>query len=151
GVLLLFLAIINMMKVDSYALTFYGSGLLPEFIMGLLLYYFWQFLQKNQSNKGLNLFFFILGLLGLIFLVYTGLTKDFNEVNRNIRIGIPCLVLVGGVLAIEPYINGKSKIVKFLSLIGDSSYAMYLFHPFILFGSIRVLFPIIFGIVILYL
>lgn len=144
GLLLFFLVLLNIVKIDSYGISFYGRGLLPEFIMGLLLYYFWEFLQKSQSNSGLNMFFGMIGLLALFFLIYTGLTKDFNDINRNIRTGIPCLLIVGGAMALEPYINGKSKAVKFLSLIGDSSYAMYLFHPFILFGCTRVLFPFVF-------
>lgn len=144
--LMLFLYVIQLTKADSYPLSFYGNGLLPEFIMGLFLFYFWQFLQKEKNvNKLLRLSFFGIGIAALIFLIYCGLTNDFNDVDRNIRVGIPALFIVGGTMAIEPFINGKSKLVKLTSLIGDSSYAMYLFHPFILFGCTRVLFPFIFG------
>ena len=55
------------------------------------------------------------------------------------------MIIVAGFMSIEPFLNGENKIVKFISLIGDSSYAMYLFHPFILFGFTRVVFPVTFG------
>ena len=141
--LILFLFILSQINVDNYPISFYRDGLLPEFIMGLLLYYVWRYTEKKNVNS-IRFVMILLGVLGLVFLIYTNLTRDFSEINRNIRTGIPSLLIVGGGLALEPYINPGSRVVKFFSLVGDSSFAMYLFHPFILFGCTRVLFPLIF-------
>jgi peptidoglycan/LPS O-acetylase OafA/YrhL len=45
----------------------------------------------------------------------------------------------------ENYINKKNIIVKFLVLLGEASYAMYLFHYHIIAFLSRVIFPRIIG------
>ena len=143
--LVFFLIILNIFTLNSYPLIFFKEGLLPEFIFGLLLFYYWQFLQNVNLNNMLRFGSFILALLSFVFLIYNDITHDFSFLDRNINRGIPSLIIVAGFMSIEPFLNGKNKIVKFISLIGDSSYAMYLFHPFILFGFTRVVFPLTFG------
>ena len=143
--LTVFLIIIYVYPVDYYPLNFYRKGLLPEFIYGLFLYYFWEYIKNIKAKDKIRILYFTIGVCALIFLIYSDLTKEFNYISRNIRTGIPCLLIVAGFMSVEPFLNGKSKTVKLLSLIGDSSYAMYLFHPFILFGFTRVVFPYVFG------
>jgi peptidoglycan/LPS O-acetylase OafA/YrhL len=69
---------------------------------------------------------------------------SFSE-NRNLQKGIPSLIIIIALLTIENYINKKNVIIKFLILLGEASYAMYLFHYHIIAFLSRVIFPRIIG------
>ena len=142
--LITFLLILNIVSINYYPLQFYKEGLLPEFIFGLFLYYFWESLNTIDSKDKIRLVYFFIGISSLLFLIYNSVTKDFTFLPRNLVTGIPLLLLVGGCMAIEPYLSNQNKFVKIMSFVGDSSYAMYLFHPFILYGLTRLIFPLLF-------
>lgn len=142
--LIVFLILLNLDSYEYYPFKFYKNGLLPEFIYGLFSYYLWEVLNKFKKRSSFRMLFIVMGFLSLLFLIYNGSTNQFNFLSRNIRTGIPCLFLVFAFMSIEPYLKNDNKIVKWLTLVGESSYAMYLFHPFILFGFTRLIFPYIF-------
>jgi len=144
SLLVVFLLLLNLNSNQYYPFKFYKHGLLPEFIYGLFLYYLWKVLNKLEKSSPFRFLFLFIGFLSLFFLIYNGATNEFNFLSRNIRTGIPCLFLVAAFMSIEPYLKNDNKIVRGLILVGESSYAMYLFHPFILFGFTRLIFPYIF-------
>lgn len=65
--------------------------------------------------------------------------------NRNLQNGIPSLILIIALLAMEDYVNRKNVIVKFMVFLGEASYAMYLFHYHIIAFFSRVVFSKIMG------
>lgn len=142
-VLIIFI-ILNLLKTDSYILNFYASGLLPEFVMGILVYYSWIYL-KERDNKSIKNILIILAIVSFIFMIYVDITSEFKIISRNIWRGIPSFFVVLGSLMLEKYINSESKLTKFFVEMGDASYVMYLFHPYVIFGLERVVYPKVFG------
>lgn len=128
---------------DNYILNFFTKGLLLEFIYGVLLFLFWENYNHILTKK-YNLSFILLGLISISLLIYIDVTGELKYFSRNIWRGIPSLFVVIAFLSLEKYINVKSKLIKFFIELGDSSYVMYLFHPYIIFGLTRVIYPIVF-------
>lgn len=160
-ILVLFMAVLNWTNSDSYALDFYRTGLLPEFIGGLLLHRLYSFyngskacinfekiLKKDFRKYIVNSFLLIIAALCLLILFFSEL-PDFQAIqfseNRNIQFGIPSFIFVGSMLAVEKNINREGRFIKLGLLMGDSSYAMYLFHPYFIYFLQRIAFPKLFG------
>jgi exopolysaccharide production protein ExoZ len=144
--LTVFLVVLNCISADYYIFNFYKNGLLPEFILGLGLYYFWD-LYRSEMKKSffLNLIIVLVGLGALLFMIYNDLTQEFSYLGRNFTRGIPSLLFVYAFLFFENKINGNNLFVKWGLKLGDASYAMYLFHPFIVFFILRIIFPMTIG------
>lgn len=68
----------------------------------------------------------------------------FSE-DRNLQRGIPSLILITALLIMENYINRQNRIIRFIVLLGEASYTMYLFHYHIIAFLSRVVFPRIIG------
>jgi peptidoglycan/LPS O-acetylase OafA/YrhL len=149
GLLILFLIGLHSFNKDtisaySHILRFYRNGLLPEFIYGLGLYYFWEY-YKNHNQKIINTLMIAAGLAAFITMPFIDLNEGLLWLPRNIRYGIPSLLFVNAFLVMESRINEKNKIIKTGLKLGDASYAMYLFHPFVIYFLLRVAYPKIIG------
>lgn len=149
GLLVLFLIVLHSFNKDtisaySHILRFYRNGLLPEFIYGLVLYYFWDY-YKNNRIKFANSLMVAAGLFAFIVMIYLDLNESLLWLPRNIRYGIPSLLFVNAFLVLESRINKKNSIIKTGLKLGDASYAMYLFHPFVIYFLSRVVYPKLVG------
>ncbi|MDB5286063.1 MAG: acyltransferase 3 [Mucilaginibacter sp.] len=149
ALLLLFLIVLQSFSKDtisaySYILRFYRNGLLPEFIYGLGLYYFWSYYSSHKI-KAVNTLMVIIGFATFMLMIYFDLNKVILSLPRNIYYGIPSLLFVNAFLVLENKINEKNRIIKTGLKIGDASYAMYLFHPFVIYFLLRVVYPKIIG------
>ncbi|WP_348823529.1 acyltransferase family protein [Flavobacterium aestuarii] len=136
----LFLLSLYFTNTNLYVLNFYKKGLLPEFIFGLILYYFWE-LYKSKQTLVFTYAALILGVLSLVFMIFNDLTHEFSFLGRNISRGIPALLFVNAFLVLENYINEENVFIKLGLKLGDASYAMYLFHPFMVFFLTRLVYP----------
>ena len=134
----------NTISEYSYILRFFRNGLLPEFIYGLGLYYFWSYF-KNEDQKIAKILMVSIGLVALLTMIYLDLTHNLLWLPRNIRYGILSLLFVNAMLLLENKINEKNKHVKLALTLGDASYAMYLFHPFVIYFLMRIVYPKIIG------
>lgn len=139
----------------NYALEFYRTGLFPEFIYGLFLFHFYTYYttkldetsNNDKQNKATEIVLLIIGTLSLSSLILYELPAMADSQissNRNIQFGIPALFLVGSVLLLEKKIK-NSRLTELGLLLGDSSYAMYLFHPYFIYFLQRVVYPNIFS------
>lgn len=143
GFLILLLIVLNSFNKDtitaySHVLRFYRNGLLPEFIYGLALYYFWNY---HQSHKTKFTGMITIGFIAFIMMIYLDLSNSLAGVPRNIRYGIPSLLFVNAFILLENKINEKNRVIKAWLKLGDASYAMYLFHPFVIYFLLRVIYP----------
>jgi peptidoglycan/LPS O-acetylase OafA/YrhL len=148
-ILLLFISLLTLINIDSYILSFYRNGLLPEFIYGLLLYqgyayydkrvYIPPLIQSKLLKMIISICALIIILLSLLYLFLGDIYEIQFSKNRNINYGVPCLMFVIAVLSLENHIN-NSFFIRFGIKLGDASFAMYLFHPFIIYFFQRVIF-----------
>jgi peptidoglycan/LPS O-acetylase OafA/YrhL len=140
-VLVLFVALLNILNQDIYIFTFYRWGYHLEIVYGLLLYHLYIYYnQKVKPSKKVFLFFLFIASIAMIYLI---LDIHISN-NRIIFYGIPSLILVAAFLAMEKYIP-NNLIIKFGIVLGDASYAMYLFHLFVICFLSRVVYPKIIG------
>lgn len=150
GVLLILLLLIlnsfseSTIAASGYGLRFYRNGLLPEFIYGLALYYFRDYYDSRQT-KTISVLMISAGLAAFALIIYFDLNHIALGLPRNIRYGIPALLFVNSFLTMENRISEKNRFVKAGLKLGDASYAMYLFHPFVIYFLLRLVYPKIIG------
>jgi len=136
----LFYVTIQFTSPENFPFTFFKEGLMPEFIMGIILYHFWKSKYFNVSN--INVISIIIGASSIIFLILADLYDNLKFLDRNIWRGLPAFFLLNGILHLEQNIK-NSKAIRVLLNLGNSSYALYLFHPFIIYGYTRIMVPIL--------
>lgn len=143
GALVLFLIMLHLVNIDSYILTVYKNGLMPEFIFGILLYYAYSFYYNRKHGKtGIvkTMVFVTMAVISYLYMGYSEITGFSIMKNRNINWGIPALAIVAAVLFLENDIK-ENRLVKFFVWMGEASYAMYLFHYHIVTFFSRIVFP----------
>jgi peptidoglycan/LPS O-acetylase OafA/YrhL len=111
-------------KSEYYAFNFITNPLLIEFAFGILAFYFSKTI-KFESKYGLPLIIVSI----LLFILVNNFYLDYSRV---IKYGMPALLFFLGMLIMEASFqrNRSNVILKILKKIGDSSYSLYLFHPF---------------------
>lgn len=129
---------------SGHVLRFYRNGLLPEFIYGLGLYYFWGYYNAHKT-RSVTALMVIGGLAAFVLMIYADINQLLSGLPRNVRYGIPALLFVNAFLAMENKINDKNPVIRVGLKLGDASYAMYLFHPFVIYFLLRLVYPKIIG------
>ena len=112
---------------------FISDPLLLEFIGGMLLYVAYSHYQHLRPPRIILSAIFIGLALGGLLAVNQGIRSGI----RIVDFGTPMIFLMAGALCLEPIL--KKRTIGFLKMLGDSSFAMYLVHPFVLAGGAMVL------------
>jgi exopolysaccharide production protein ExoZ len=110
-------------------LTVTTNPILFEFYFGLIagfLFIEGHFLPRQAAIGAI--------LLGIVILIVTGAT-NVEGFLRPLFWGIPCGLILLGAVSLE---RAGMKVPRLLVLLGDSSYTLYLVHPFVLpaFGKV---------------
>jgi len=141
GLMISIALVIHLILPDNQSASMYSSPIIFEFIYGVLAYYLVQSVQRSDLKYGSIQWIKPLLCLAIIsvalFLPYQELT---SYMNRSFRAGIPSLFLVLSVVLLET-VYGVALRGKVVSLLAESSYILYLFHPFVVYGFIRLLLP----------
>lgn len=112
----------------NYVVSFLTSEYLLEFAFGILVFYF---SKKISPNIYIAIFLIACSILMACFV---NANLDRLDQNRIILYGLPSLVFFVGMILLEPllYLKRNSFIAQSFKILGDSSYSLYLFHPFVL-------------------
>lgn len=114
--------IVFLYNPGSAPLRFWGNSIILEFIAGVFLA-----ILKSKYDFRLSLpLCMVIFILGLTVLILAG---DL-QIPRLVKGGIPATLMVYAALALPTTIDRK--IPNWLILLGDSSYALYLCHRFVL-------------------
>jgi exopolysaccharide production protein ExoZ len=123
---------------DNILIGFYTDPILVEFIYGMAAFYVYRVASKNVDNlKSIYAKIgFILGVALYIRLFFVQTIED--QVHRHLSWGLPCLlifmlVVLGG---------RKVKIFGWFVILGNISYSLYLFHPYVIHLVDRKIFSI---------
>ena len=128
GLIALVVAAAALLPVSFAPLTFYGSPVMLEFILGILAYYICRELYKIHAAGTLPRFCLPLSL-AVILLGFLGLlaTKPYINVlgfRRPILWGIPALAIVFSSFVTGLYLKMPTPFIK----LGDISFSLYLVH-----------------------
>jgi exopolysaccharide production protein ExoZ len=131
-----------------YLVRFYQSDLFLEFLSGVLV---WVLYHRSQKIRGTfasgraRTASVIAGVLsvavGTALLIADDMWKIFAAGSdiRFIHYGLPAVLLVAGGLLTEPALRPGRWLTTLVEL-GDASYALYLFHPFVILCLSRIAF-----------
>jgi exopolysaccharide production protein ExoZ len=127
GVVLAIFASLSVYRTEGVAATMFFDAVVLQFYFGMLVARTtWRSDVFNAVTRRYPVIPALLALLGTLLLLapmeVPGLPDAF-------RTGVPAVMIVLGVVWLEPYLNGR--LPKTLLLLGDASYAIYLFHPLI--------------------
>jgi exopolysaccharide production protein ExoZ len=123
GMLVILSAIGLRDQPQGAALHTYTSPLLIEFLAGVWV----SALVQHRMVPGVRLAFALTALGVIGFLLSLG---DYTpELWRFVVWGIPSTLIVLGAVSIETHVGMPS--IRPFKLLGDSSYSIYLFHPFV--------------------
>lgn len=119
----------QLQAADNAVTRFITDALLLEFAAGMALYHIYSAYQRLDHPPSM-LPFVLLGIaLGSLFAVNQGINSEI----RVIDFGLPMACAMAGLLCLESSLRQQP--IQWLKMLGDSSYAMYLTHPFILAGG----------------
>jgi peptidoglycan/LPS O-acetylase OafA/YrhL len=133
--IILLLLVTTGLCINYNGLPFYFTThpLYLEFIFGMACYYFF----NKKMIRLAPVYAITLCLLGVLLLALELFFKlPDQDKGRSLFWGVPMLLLFIGILSLEGFIQRSTSAMKKLLLqIGDSSYSLYLFHPFALSGT----------------
>lgn len=113
---------------------FLTDSMLLEFVYGIIVFSLHQKIKFNTYISVLLLFF------AISLLVYENLNGVFTDI-RAVNFGIPFLIFFIAMLSLEETLQRfrNNTFSRIIGCIGDSSYSLYLIHPFALVASSVVL------------
>lgn len=114
------------------ALAYWSDPIVLEFGLGMGLALAWRHGLRLPRRlvvplAGIGLAVLALDLAGMENVV--NLDVDPNGFPRLAACGLPMALIFGAVVLVEPAFSARNRALAFLALLGDASYALYLFHP----------------------
>ncbi len=130
--IILFTYIHKIISFNNIPLYFYTNPIILEFVIGILIYYIYQFLQKKKdyflSHSYLSIILILLIVSTFLYLCTLGVHAEIYEIQRVIHWCIPCAIIFLSSLLLEFYYQPP----KFLIQLGNISFSVYLMHYYII-------------------
>jgi peptidoglycan/LPS O-acetylase OafA/YrhL len=127
GAVLLVFASLSMYRTEGVAATMFFDAIVLQFYFGMLVA--WTSLRADALKKVTVRFPIAPALLSLVGAVLLLAPFEVPGLAEAFRTGVPATMIVLGVVLLEPHLKGR--LPKTLLLLGEASYAIYLFHPLI--------------------
>lgn len=136
-----FLATISMIVryagIQDRTALFYADPIVYEFALGILVYYLVARASRLTSavvrSNGVRICLVVISVVAGLSLP---LQEHFIAGERALWAGIPASIVVFSLVLLEKQFRMAVR-QNFIVLLGDSSYVLYLIHPYILYGAIR--------------
>jgi exopolysaccharide production protein ExoZ len=140
GWIVAFVLAIHAVASGNPILNFYARPIVLEFCFGIGVFYLFRWCSARQASLAQ-----IGGLKWLLLLILIGnliainVFEEYyrNEIPRYLVAGIPSFFIVASALLLER-IYGVTTSNRVIYLLGESSYIVYLVHPYIVFTVLRV-------------
>lgn len=139
--IILYYFTVTIVRPTNIIFQFYGSNILLEFVYGIILFFIYDKIKGKNFTKGFLNKCFIIALLSLLFLLYTGY-PEIPLATRGFTFGIPAFIICGCAVFSNNYLKQDSLLYQFFLTLGNASYILYLIHPFVIFGILRVVHPL---------
>ena len=141
GCIVAFVIGIHTLAGDNTVMDFYARPIVLEFCYGVGVFYLFQwFSERKESLAAIAPLKWLLVLVLIGSLVALNVLEEYyrDQVPRYLVAGIPAFFIVLSALLLERIYNISSK-NRVLYLLGESSYIIYLVHPYIVFTVLRAL------------
>lgn len=117
----------SLLNTKNYQVNFLTDPLLLEFVFGILAFYV-----SRRVKFGSESGFYGVTLISISILLIALVNFLHLDYSRVVISGVPVLLFFLGMLIMEPIFkhNRSNILFRCLKSIGDSSYSLYLFHPF---------------------
>jgi exopolysaccharide production protein ExoZ len=139
GLLTLIVAAIDLSGTPSESLRFYASPIVFEFLFGILVYYAVAFVDHRAGSLGrtrwLRWLVYASVPSAAAFIVIQEINGGFG-LSRCISSGVPALILVLAAILVERIYKVQAK-NGLVFVLGEASYILYLIHPYIIYGVLR--------------
>jgi exopolysaccharide production protein ExoZ len=137
--LLIFVVGIHLIGTHNQMLNFYARPIVLEFCYGIAVFYLinWISARRDSLIAWRLLPWLLAGALVGSFTALYGLEIRYPDVPRYLAAGIPAVLLVASALLLERIFNFTTK-SRTLFLLGEASYIVYLIHPYVVYGVLRV-------------
>jgi peptidoglycan/LPS O-acetylase OafA/YrhL len=138
--LVLFVVSVHFIGTENQILSFYARPVVLEFCYGIAVFYLidWSYARRDPLRNWRLLPWALGGVLAASLVALYGFEVRYAEVPRYIAAGIPAVLVVASALLLERIFDVTIK-TRFLFLLSESSYIVYLIHTYIVFGVLRVL------------
>jgi exopolysaccharide production protein ExoZ len=136
SLLLIIAATIRIGGSKNKAIMFYSDPIVYEFIFGIFVYYAVKAVTAVPRKFGdlpKRVILFVSAIAAVAVLL---MQESLLSQSRVVFAGLPSALLVFSLVVIEQKYR-ISLATKWLVLLGDASYVLYLTHPFVVYGAIR--------------
>lgn len=110
---------------------FYGDSIVFEFVAGSIVFYLYSAMGLEQARR-LRFVFIALAVLAMGSIPWPDFLYAIPPNMRGIYLGIPAACLVASIVGLSR--GGFDAPWRWIVLLGDASYVMYLSHPFVEIG-----------------
>ena len=140
ALLIILLFVTSFLFTNQVLFTFFNNSIAIEFIYGILIYklYIKKYLLFNSKPL-----IFILLILLMYFLMAL-IESNYGTPSRIFLFGIPSAIIFILFINLEIYFsNSNSKYIILFIKLGNSSYSLYLIHPFVIYFLTRIIYPLL--------
>lgn len=132
---------IDLTGTQNESLRFYARPIVFEFVFGIFAYYVVTFIDGRADDfrgaRWVRWFLYASTLAASVFIVGQEINGGFG-LPRVIASGLPALIIVLGAILFEKLYNLQAK-NKLVVLLGEASYILYLIHPYVIYGALRLI------------
>ena len=122
----------SILHPSATILAYWSDPIVLEFGFGMLTALVWQ---SGVRCKGRLIFLLVMLGAAMLALDLDGMRSvgpldvDANGFTRVLGAGIPMALIFAAIVLADPAFSTGSRLASFFTLLGDASYALYLFHP----------------------
>jgi exopolysaccharide production protein ExoZ len=143
GWIVAFVAVIHTIAGNSEVMNFYARPIVLEFCYGIGAFYLFNWCNARRERLARSAVLkWILILILIENLISLNVFEQYyrDQVPRYLIAGIPAFFIVASALLLER-LYGLATKNRWIYLLGESSYIVYLVHPYIVFTVLRVAVP----------
>ncbi|HEY7291838.1 MAG TPA: acyltransferase [Vicinamibacterales bacterium] len=135
--------VIRASGIEHPTVTFYGRPIVLEFVFGICAFYAFASAERHLDwfahRPGIRAALWIAAILAALSIAIEEAHGAFG-LPRIVAAGVPALALVLSALLLER-VYGVRVTSGVVFLVGESSYVLYLIHPYVLYGILRAVLP----------
>jgi len=122
-------------RPSATALAYWSDPIVIEFLFGMAIALAWE--RGFRLNRAWVAILILSGS-AVLTLDFDGMSRaapgavETNGFSRLAGCGLPMALIFGSIVFARPAFSARGRLTAFLAVLGDASYALYLFHPLVI-------------------